>query len=148
MYLGPLVTCPIFFPDFNQSEFSRQISINVSIIRLRENPSSGSRISACGQADRRADMTKLIVAFRNCANAPKKSKIHLFRTLSARVIVIIICNSHQPNTVSLNLIKTHYHFCDCCLTVFIVASCSVRMVYLYKKKVCRLFLCCFKIVAS
>jgi len=40
-----------------------------------EYPSNGSRVFPLGQTDRstdgRADMTKLIVAFRNFANAPK-----------------------------------------------------------------------------
>jgi hypothetical protein len=39
-----------------------------SNIKLNENPSSGSRSVAC---DGRTDMTKLNVAFRNIANAPK-----------------------------------------------------------------------------
>jgi hypothetical protein len=34
-------------------------------------PSSESRVVPYGQTDRRADMTKLIVAFQNFANAPK-----------------------------------------------------------------------------
>jgi hypothetical protein len=36
-------------------------------IKFHENPSVGSRVVPCG----RTDMTKLIVAFRNFANAPK-----------------------------------------------------------------------------
>jgi len=63
---------PEFFSDINQSGFSQQITVNVCIIRLRENLSSGSRVSQSGQTDRRADMTKLIVAFRNSANSPKE----------------------------------------------------------------------------
>jgi hypothetical protein len=38
--------------------------------------SSGSRVFPCGQTDRRTDMTKLIVAFRNFANAPKNSGLN------------------------------------------------------------------------
>ena len=30
------------------------------------------------QTDRQTDMTRLIVAFRNCANAPKNGKVFLF----------------------------------------------------------------------
>jgi len=63
---------PRFFSDINQSGFSQQISVNVRIIRLRENMSSGSRVSQSGQTDRRTEMTKLIVAFRNSANSPKE----------------------------------------------------------------------------
>jgi len=39
-----------------------------SNITFHENPSSGSQVVACVQTD----MTKLIVAFRNFANAPNK----------------------------------------------------------------------------
>jgi hypothetical protein len=48
-------------------------------MKFHENPSSASRFVACGQRGRQAgrqtdgqrEMTKLIVAFRNFANAPK-----------------------------------------------------------------------------
>jgi hypothetical protein len=46
--------------------FSRQIFEKVSKIKFHQNPSSGSRVVACGQTD-----MKLIVAFRTFANAPK-----------------------------------------------------------------------------
>jgi len=39
--------------------------------QFHESPSSGSRIVLCGQTDGWTDMTKLIVAFHNFANAPK-----------------------------------------------------------------------------
>jgi hypothetical protein len=51
-----------------KSEFSRQIFEEVSNIKFNQNPSSGSQVVPCGQTD----MTKLIVAFRNFANGPKK----------------------------------------------------------------------------
>ena len=72
VHLDLLVKCQTFFPDVNETGFSQQISVNVCIIRLRENLSNGSRISQSGQTDRRADMTKLIVAFPNSANSPKE----------------------------------------------------------------------------
>jgi hypothetical protein len=37
-----------------------------------ENPSSGILFHLDGQTDERKDMAKLLVAFRNFANAPKK----------------------------------------------------------------------------
>jgi hypothetical protein len=40
-------------------------------IKFHENPSSGNRVVSCGQTEERTDMTQLIVAFRDCANAPK-----------------------------------------------------------------------------
>jgi hypothetical protein len=55
-------------------EFSRQIFEKYLRITFYENLSSGSRVVPCGRAggwrDRQTDMTKLIVAFRNFANAP------------------------------------------------------------------------------
>ena len=37
--------------------------------------SHGNRVVSCEQIDRRTDLTKLIVAFRNSANAPKKTEV-------------------------------------------------------------------------
>ena len=51
-------------------EFSQQICEKFSNINFFENPSSGSRVVP-GEKDRQTDMTKLIVAFRNFANATK-----------------------------------------------------------------------------
>jgi len=50
-------------------EFSQQIFEKYSYVKFNENSSNGSRIVPCGRTDRRTDMTKLIVAFRNFANA-------------------------------------------------------------------------------
>jgi hypothetical protein len=52
-------------------EFSRQIFEKCSNINCHENPSSGSRIVPRGRTDGQTDVTKLILAFRNFANAPK-----------------------------------------------------------------------------
>jgi hypothetical protein len=51
-------------------EFSRQIFEKYSNTKFHENPSSGSRVLR-GRTEGQTDMTKLIVAFRNFANAPK-----------------------------------------------------------------------------
>ena len=42
-------------------------------IKFHENPSSGSPVLPCGRTDGQTDMTKLMVAFRNFANAPTNS---------------------------------------------------------------------------
>ena len=39
-------------------------------MKFNEDPSSGSRVVPCGDTDGLADRTKVIVAFRNFANAP------------------------------------------------------------------------------
>jgi len=44
-----------------------------SNIKFHENTSSGSRVVACGQTNRRTDMTKPVVAFRKFACAPKNN---------------------------------------------------------------------------
>ena len=49
-------------------QFSRQVFEKYSNTKLHQNPSSGSRVLPCGQTG----LKKLIVAFRNFANAPKK----------------------------------------------------------------------------
>jgi len=65
-------------------EFSRQIfeeeeekeeeeEEENSDIKFHENV-SGNRVIPCGHTDRRTDMTKQIVAFRNFENAPKKKE--------------------------------------------------------------------------
>ena len=51
-------------------EFSRQIFEKYTNIKFHENLYSGSRVVPCWQRGQR-DMTKLIVAFRTFANAPK-----------------------------------------------------------------------------
>jgi len=58
-------------------QFSQQIFEKCSNIRFHENPSTGNPAIPYIQMDRRTDMTKLIVAFRNSANAPKRQHLQL-----------------------------------------------------------------------
>jgi hypothetical protein len=53
-------------------EFSGQTIEKYTNIKFHENTSSGSRVVACGQTDRRMDM-KSVVAFRKFACAPKNN---------------------------------------------------------------------------
>jgi len=53
-------------------EFSRQIFEKYSNNRFNDDAYSGSRVVPCGPTDGQTDKGKLIVAFRNFANAPKK----------------------------------------------------------------------------
>ena len=67
-YIGPCVKYQLFLSDFNSetchfSTFCKK----PSNIKFLGNPSSGSRIIPCG----RTNMTKLITAFCNFANAPE-----------------------------------------------------------------------------
>jgi hypothetical protein len=52
-------------------EFSRQIVEKVLNIKFHQNRSNGSRVVPCGQTD----MTKLRVAVRDFANAPKNDNL-------------------------------------------------------------------------
>jgi hypothetical protein len=52
-------------------KFSQQIFKKYSNSKFHENPSSGSQVIPCAQMDGQADMTKVVVAFHNFANAPK-----------------------------------------------------------------------------
>jgi hypothetical protein len=70
MYFGLHAKYPLFLSEFNKLEFSQKKIEKYSNIKLYENPSGGSRVVPCGQTDRRTDMIKLVVAFRNFANAP------------------------------------------------------------------------------
>ena len=54
-------------------EFSQLIFEKYANIEFQENPSGGSRVVPRGGTDGQTDMTKLIVAFRNFANAPENS---------------------------------------------------------------------------
>jgi hypothetical protein len=67
-------------------DFSGQIFEKVSNIKFHQNPSSESRVVQCGQTERRTnrqtDMRKLIVAFRNFSNSPKKVKLLLMEDSS------------------------------------------------------------------
>ena len=61
-------------------EFSGRIFEKYPNIKFHENPPSGSRGVPCGQTgrwtERRTDMTKPIVVFRNFANAPIETEIN------------------------------------------------------------------------
>ena len=60
--------------------FLDRFSKKSSNIKFHQNPFIGSR----GQTDRQTDMTKLIVAFRNFANASKKIKFAVEQVLKAQ----------------------------------------------------------------
>jgi hypothetical protein len=66
-YTGLHVNACYSFPILMKLECSEQFFEKYSNIKFHQSPSSGSRIIPCG----RTDMMKLIVAFRNFANASK-----------------------------------------------------------------------------
>jgi len=71
MSSGFHVKYQFFLSDLNENSNFLEFFEKQSNIKFRENPFSGSRVVPCGQTDGPTDMTKLIAAFRNSANAPK-----------------------------------------------------------------------------
>ena len=57
--------------------------------KFHENPSSWSQVVPFGRTDRQADVTKLIVDFRNFVNAPKNYS-QLFKQFGGSVILISV----------------------------------------------------------
>jgi len=63
----------LFRSHFNEIlTFWTDLKKKPSNIKFHENPSSGNRVVTCRHTDRRTDMTKLIVVFRNFAKGPKR----------------------------------------------------------------------------
>jgi len=69
MYIGLHVKYPLLLSDFNETLIFSSDFQRTSNIKFHENPCCGNRVALCGRTDRRTDMTKLTVAFRNFANA-------------------------------------------------------------------------------
>jgi hypothetical protein len=100
MYSGIYVKYPLFLLDFNVIWILSTVSKKYSNIRFYENPSSGSQVIPCRRTDRRTDMTKLIVAFCNFANAPKNGENVL---VDERQLILqegIFCLEYTVNCVS------------------------------------------------
>jgi hypothetical protein len=68
--------------------------------KFHVNPSSGSRIVPCGQTDGWTDMTNLIVAFCNSANAPKYVIYFLYTIQSLRHKLVWMSKDKQCNVSS------------------------------------------------
>jgi hypothetical protein len=73
-------------------------------MKFYENQSRRSRVVPCGQTDGWTDMTKLIVAFRNFANAPKITDpddqvlaIHRKPEPSSNQVKLTFCRKLNPS---------------------------------------------------
>ena len=75
MYNSLHVKYLLFLSDFNKTSIFWTFFLEKKILNVKfnRNPSSCSRIVPCGQADGWTYITKLGVAFRNFANAPKNA---------------------------------------------------------------------------
>ena len=85
MYVGLHVKYPLFLSRFNETwifsmEFRKIIRYLISWKFIQWEPSCSMR--ADRQTDRQIDMTKLIVRFRNFANAPKNQYPCIYRLVS------------------------------------------------------------------
>ena len=69
IFIGLNVKCPVIFPILMKLEFSRKIFLKHSNMKFHENRPVGAELF---NADRQIGMAKLVVAFRNFANALKK----------------------------------------------------------------------------
>jgi hypothetical protein len=67
-------------------DFADTFFENCPDFQFHENPSSGSRVVPCGRTDEQTDVTELIVAIRNFANAPKSAS---FRNFIIRAVKIL-----------------------------------------------------------
>jgi len=85
---------------------SGQIFENYTNTEFHENLSSGSPVVPCGRTDIQADMTKLKVAFRSFANAPKSG---------ARTKPKI----QNKNGVQFTDDNYYYYYYCCCCSIFI-----------------------------
>jgi hypothetical protein len=75
MYISLHVKYPLLSPDFNVTGiFSTDFSENTQISNFMNTRPVRAELF---QANRRTDMAKLIVAFRNFANAPKIVTMHI-----------------------------------------------------------------------
>ena len=74
-------------------EFSRQIFEKYSKITFHENPRSGSGVVSCLRTDRHTDITKLTVAFRNSANAPKNGSHKTYSLMYIKSKYVLIAGA-------------------------------------------------------
>jgi len=79
MYIGLQVKYPLFLSD-SLDRFSKTPQIP-NFMKIR--PVGAELFCAHGRTDRRTDLTKLIVAFRNFANAPFKIKHEIYARLQS-----------------------------------------------------------------
>ena len=72
------------WPILIKLEFSPQVVEKCQHIKRHANPTCGSLVVPWGEKDRGGDMMKLVVAFRNFANAPNNALkyVHLGSTLN------------------------------------------------------------------
>jgi hypothetical protein len=95
MCTGLHVKYRLFLSDFNENGGCVQIFEKYSNIKFRENPSNGNQVVPCGwmeaQTDRHTNITELIVAFYNVANAPKIGYLNMCISRFTIDCTFVIC---------------------------------------------------------
>jgi len=119
-YTGIHVKYQLFLSDFNELEFSRHFFKKYSSIKFHENPSSKVELyHADGRTEGQTDVTRLLVAFRNFASAPKpyklkygfqKPSVCIIKTMGLHVYVYTFTDV-RPG-LKFRSIKIHMHIWD------------------------------------
>ena len=120
MSIGIHAKYPLFLSDFNELEFSRHCFEKYSSTKLHVNPSSKVELyRADGRTDRQTNVTRLLVAFRNFASAPKNYKLKCgFQNPSVcniKIWVFTFTYTHlqmYDQDENLDLLKIHMHIWD------------------------------------
>jgi len=115
MYIGPHAKYPLFLSDFNDARnFStdiRQLFNHIALKSVQWEPSFSMRLA--GLTNRQPNMTKLIVAFRNSANAPKNLlfpyKAETFLNIGTTLSMMVQVCWHL--TVSTGTVASRYWLC-------------------------------------
>ena len=98
-------------------------------IKFHQYLPSGSWVVPCGQMDGQTDMTKIIVAFRNYANAPNNTNLQVHVQLEDGILILIlipiipfgVASTDHPTTFS------HYETSElptCTVTMWTLSFCD------------------------
>ena len=104
MYIDLRIKYPLFWSDFKKYEFPRHL---FKKIKLQISWKSVQWEQICSiWTNRQTDMTKLTVAFRNCANAPNnclkiKRAVSKYYTIWTSYLILISSNLMKRKTVCL-----------------------------------------------
>jgi hypothetical protein len=120
-------------------EFCRQIFEKYWNITFYKNPSSGTRVVSCTdeRAERKTDMTKLIVAFRNFANAPKNALFRPLVTALPYSFTLSFFLKQEILTVLVSWCYVYITFLFKLLSLYVF--CSVKQVWRYSLRVQRTY---------
>ena len=111
-FTGSHIKYPLFLCNFNETEFSRNSLEKYLNVNVHENPSSRRRVVPRGRTDWQRCMAKLIGAFRNIVNAPRKGqcsvkiKIEKFTRILWKLWFVIYEIMYQKSSDLIITLKT------------------------------------------